>query len=216
MLTTIDIPIQTLIPIIKLVVFFISFTAHEVAHGYAALACGDTTAKIKGRLSLSPLKHIDVIGSVIMPIMLFLMRSETIIGWGKTVPVDFKKFTRGQHLFVSAAGVLANLFLVITGIGFFFLTKNMMIEGSSIWIQIFCVAGFMFVPINIILALLNILPLCPFDGWVFFKGFSEERKDLQEKKVNPYLLVFNIAMAFIILKVAGPVIIYGIKLITYG
>lgn len=211
-----EIPIQTLLPFIKLFVFFISFTIHEVAHGYAALLCGDSTAKDKGRLSLSPLKHIDLVGSIMLPLIIFLMRSDAIIGWGKTVPVDFHKFSKNQHLIVSCAGIIANLLLIVFGVFFFFLTKNMMVEGSSIMVQIFCLTGFMFIPVNAILALLNMIPLCPFDGWVFISGFNEERKNINEKKINPYYIVINIALAFIIIKAAGPWLIYGIKWITYG
>lgn len=217
MLTTLNqVPIQKFIPFIKLFVFFISFTAHEVAHGYAALLCGDSTAKDHGRLSLSPLKHIDMIGSIILPAILFFFQSDAIIGWGKTVPVNFKKFSRGQHLIVSSAGVVANLSLVLFGVAFFFLTKNMMVEGSSLGLQIFCLAGFMFIPVNAILAILNMIPLCPFDGWVFFYGFSKERENINDKKVNPYVIVMNVVLAFIIIKTSSSWLIYGIKWITYG
>lgn len=217
MLTKInEIPIQKLLPFIKLFVFFISFTIHEVAHGYAALWCGDSTAKDNGRLSLSPFRHIDLVGSIIIPSIIFLMQSDAIIGWGKTVPVDFKKFSRQQHLIVSSAGVVANILLIVFGVVFFFLTKNLMLEGSPLLLQIFCLTGFMFIPVNAILALLNMIPLCPFDGWVFFYGFNAERKNINEKKVNPYVILANIAMAFIIIKVTGPWLIYGIKWVTYG
>jgi Zn-dependent protease len=204
------------IPLIKMIVFILSFTAHELGHGYAALLCGDTTARDQGRLTFWVHKHMDLFGSVIIPLMLYLMNSATIIGWGKTVPVDFTKYTRPQHLLVASAGVLVNLALALFGLGFFYLTHHLMSQTAPMWKQIFCITGFMFLPLNLVLCLFNLLPLCPFDGWVFLKGFSAERTSIQKRKVKPLTLWINILLAFVILKLSTPWLIVGLERLTIG
>ncbi|MBU1171317.1 MAG: site-2 protease family protein [Proteobacteria bacterium] len=201
-------------PLIKLVVFYLSFTIHEIAHGYAAFWSGDHTPKKKGRLTLLPWKHMDMTGSVIVPGILFIMGSDTIIGWGKPVPVDFSAFSRPQHLWVASAGALANLVLAGLGLVFYALTHTMMKDGCSVATQAFCITGFMFLPINLVLCLFNIIPLCPFDGWVFFKGFSRKRKKIKDHRVHPLTVSMNIALAFVILKISTPFLIRLIKSMT--
>ena len=96
-----------------LVVLFFSVIIHEISHGYIALLNGDPTAKLYGRLTLNPIPHIDPVGTILVPALLFLSHSGILFGWAKPVPVNpsnFRNFRTGE-LSVSAAGPLSNFFL---------------------------------------------------------------------------------------------------------
>lgn len=107
--------------ILMLVPLIFSVTAHEVAHGYAAYRMGDSTAKLAGRLTLNPLKHLDFVGSFLLPAMLKFMGSPIIFGYAKPVPVNFaalRNYRKGT-IIVASAGVLTNLAIaVVSGILF--------------------------------------------------------------------------------------------------
>ena len=151
--------------IIYAVPVLMAITMHEVAHGYVAKWFGDRTASILGRLSLNPLRHIDPIGTVIVPLLLVMMGG-FVFGWAKPVPVsdrNLKKPLRDMA-FIGIAGPLSNVLMaIIWGV----LMKVNMIIGSRYdfgWtepLHMMCVVG---VQINFVLAWLNILPLPPLDG----------------------------------------------------
>ncbi|MCK5717658.1 MAG: site-2 protease family protein [Thiomargarita sp.] len=138
-------------------------TVHEVAHGWVALKCGDDTAKQLGRLTLNPIKHIDLIGTIILPAIL-LMTSGFMFGWAKPVPVNFSRLKqpRRDMAFVALAGPFANLlmaifWLIITKIGWV-MVESMPFTAFLIFVG---TAGLF---INIVLMLLNLLPILPLDG----------------------------------------------------
>src|SRR3989344_7642357 len=97
---------QLLIPTLSIILFLFSVIIHEVMHGFVALKFGDRTAEDTGRLTLNPLPHIDLIGSILLPALLFFSGSRFLIGWAKPVPVNplnFDNLRKGE-LFVSMAG----------------------------------------------------------------------------------------------------------------
>ncbi len=152
--------------VFPIVVLIMSVVAHEVAHGYAAYRHGDNTALFAGRLTLNPLPHIDMFGSVILP-LLALTTFGTFIGWAKPVPYNpynlQGKFAEG---WVSSAGILANISIaIVTGIIFKILLIQGMLNET--------LAGGMFniIWINISLALFNLIPIPPFDGAGIIKAF---------------------------------------------
>ena len=104
--------------IISFIIFYpivlFSIVAHEVAHGYAAYLSGDPTAKFYGRLSLNPIKHIDPIGTLLLPFIMFISNMP-MIGWAKPVPINilYTKNKRLALIFVSIAGPLANLLIIL-------------------------------------------------------------------------------------------------------
>lgn len=147
-----------------------SVTIHEVAHGYIALRMGDHTAQKAGRLTLNPIKHLDVFGSLLLPLMLKLTGSPVIFGYAKPVPVNFSNLRniRKSTIYVASAGVLANFILaVLSGILFQILnTYKFLWQTSFLNPYIMALYSMLFysVVINLVLAIFNLIPIPPLDG----------------------------------------------------
>lgn len=146
--------------IIQLIALIIAVVVHEVAHGYVAFRLGDPTAKEQGRLSLNPVPHIDLVGSIILPGLCLLTGGAFFLAWAKPVPVNpryFKSPVKGM-MWVAIAGPLSNLLLAyMAGV---LLHLGFILEFP----QLVMTFGFVFVYINCILALFNMLPVPPLDG----------------------------------------------------
>jgi Zn-dependent protease len=134
--------------------------AHEVAHGAMAYYFGDSTAKDQGRLTLNPIKHIDIFGSIILPVLLFLTHAGFIIGWAKPVPYNPYNLTnrRVGEFFVSIAGVVVNTIIAIV---FGLLLRFSSDLGLSAAVQEIMTYV---VLINLVLAVFNLIPIPPLDG----------------------------------------------------
>lgn len=159
--------IQFILLILPLI---LAVTLHEVAHGYAALKMGDHTARLAGRLTLNPIKHLDLFGSFLLPLVLKLSGSPIIFGYAKPVPVNYLNFRdyRKGTLWVASAGVLANAMLAVISAALFQLLAAT--KASGIQSQPGMLFEFLFqllaysVIINCILALFNLIPIPPLDG----------------------------------------------------
>lgn len=143
-----------------------AITVHEVAHGWAALHLGDPTAKFAGRLTLNPVKHVDPLGTVIVPFVMLIMSSGAwAFGWAKPVPVAFHNLRRPRRdmVLVAAAGPGVNLAMAL---GWALLLSQRIawdpgLDVGADWIVRMCFIG---VTINVLLAVFNMLPIPPLDG----------------------------------------------------
>lgn len=153
--------------IILFACFIPAVILHEVSHGVVALWCGDDTAKRAGRLTLNPVRHIDPIGSVILPAILILTHAP-VFGWAKPVPVSLSRLRRprDQAVLVGLAGPVTNIVLAaIAGVVFHLLISSSVVAGQvysppSLAAQI---AGY-FGIVNVLLAAFNLIPIPPLDG----------------------------------------------------
>jgi Zn-dependent protease len=168
-----------------------SIIIHEVAHGWVAYRMGDPTAKRLGRLSLNPLKHLDPIGTL----MLFLVG----FGWAKPVPVNFNSISdrRKGLIFVSSAGIFANILFAFIALLFFRLFSTSSSGIASILV-------FYVVQINITLAALNLIPIPPLDGSKILMGFVSKRTQYFLARLEPY--GFFIIIGFLYLGILDPLI----------
>ena len=142
-----------------------AITVHEVAHGWVAKKYGDNTASSQGRLTLNPIKHIDLFGTIILPGLLLVTGTGFIFGWAKPVPVDPRNFKNPLHdmAIVALAGPVSNLLMavvwaLIVRLG---VTIGAGTEAVSLPLIYSGVAG---ISINLVLALINLLPIPPLDG----------------------------------------------------
>jgi len=153
---------------------FAAIVFHEVSHGYVAYRLGDPTPKVRGRLTLNPLAHVDLIGTILVPLALVVMGSRFLFGWAKPVPINpnyFRKPFKGM-LYVAIAGPATNLTLALVTAGVGRLTLGAIPNsllfheqtfGAYLLQSIFYLLGF-FVIINVVLAVFNMIPIPPLDG----------------------------------------------------
>ena len=171
-----------MIYVLQISILIFSVIIHEVAHGYVAYKCGDNTAKLAGRLTLNPVSHIDLFGSIILPLCLILFQAP-VFGWAKPVPVNtryFKNYKR-DVIAVSIAGVSANFLLAIVASILMFVIRMTLTDSNSVLVPIHYILQYVVV-INVILGVLNLIPIPPLDGSRVF--FFMLPKDLAYKYGN--------------------------------
>jgi Zn-dependent protease len=166
-----------------------AITVHEAAHGWVAAKCGDNTALSLGRVTLNPIKHIDLIGTIILPtLMLFL--SGIVIGWAKPVPINWNNLNnpRRDMAFVALAGPAANFLMALIWASLaklgIFLTQS----GYN-WAEAIYYMGSAGIDINIILLILNLIPIPPLDGSRVIYSFLPTHITDQLKLIEPYGLI---------------------------
>ena len=150
--------IMQLDTVFSLLILIFSVVVHEVSHGWVASYLGDPTARLQGRLTLNPLPHIDPIGSVLIPLLLFFTNAGIMFGWARPVPINPYNL-RGKYgeVLVAAAGPLSNLLIALV-FGVLIRTGEGVLPDSFIHIAILTVM------VNIVLALFNLVPIPPLDG----------------------------------------------------
>lgn len=191
-------------------VLIMSVVVHEVAHGFAAYREGDETAYRLGRLTLNPLKHIDLVGSVILPLALVLTHSPFLFGWAKPVPYNphnFKHRKRGT-LFVASAGVLTNfLVALIFGIGLRILGH---FDVTGALPSIFTAIVF----VNLLLGFFNLVPIPPLDGSRILFALLPTRFQRYEHHLERYSLALVLLFVIFGWKFIAPAIFFIFKLFT--
>ena len=170
-----------------------AITLHEVAHGWVARYLGDNTAASQGRLSLNPLKHVDPVGTVLVPGILLLLGG-FLFGWAKPVPVDYRnlKNPKQDMALVAIAGPAVNLVMAFLWAGLLKIAIAQNVDGG-LWLGIaqMSVAG---VSINLVLMVLNLLPMPPLDGGRVAVGLLPLRPAIALSKLEPYGFVILIVL----------------------
>jgi Zn-dependent protease len=167
--------------IIDVITFYIPFLFalcfHEYAHGWVAQKLGDNTAFVMGRLTLNPMAHIDWVGTVLLPIMAILMPGIPLFGWAKPVPVNSRnlKNPRDGMFWVALAGPMSNILLFIIGLVFlaFVIKQSQFVPSLQMQKMIY-----MFLALNLYLAVFNLLPIHPLDGGKVIGRFLPARWDM--------------------------------------
>ncbi|MDA1354455.1 MAG: site-2 protease family protein [bacterium] len=200
--------------IIHLLALAIAVVIHEVAHGYVAYKLGDDTAKRQGRLTLNPIPHIDLFGTIIVPLLLLFSGSGFLIGWAKPVPVNAAAFRQPlkDMMWVALAGPVSNL-LLATGASVLFKLSH----GFGSINSMPALYGIYFlesmVVINIVLAIFNLVPIPPLDGSKILAPFLPYKWQSIMMQLEPYGLllvfaavyfgVFNVVIRFFVPPIIG-------------
>jgi len=197
--------------IFSILVLIFSVVVHEVSHGYSAYLLGDNTAKYQGRLTLNPIKHLELFGSIILPTVSYLTGG-FIIGWAKPVPYNPNNFRpedrRKGNIWVASAGILANLsiavfFGIIIRLGGFLGLSQTVIDISST-----------IVFLNIVLAIFNLMPFPPLDGSKIIFGVLGHKSIKIERFMEKYSIGFLIFFLFFLWRYITPAIYFVFKLMT--
>ena len=202
--------IQT-VAIYALPVLF-AITIHEAAHGYVARYFGDNTAWTLGRVTLNPIKHIDPVGTIVMPLLLYIATSGAFLfGYAKPVPVQFGNLRNPKRdmIWVALAGPGSNLIqALLWGIGFYFL------QGAGVTEPFFikmCQAGLL---VNVVMFVFNLFPLPPLDGGRILVGLLPYKQALLVSRIEPW--GFFVVMALVLAGVLTTFWMRPLMDLTYG
>ena len=176
--------------VFSILILIMSVVVHEVSHGFAASYLGDPTARLQGRLTLNPLPHIDPVGSVLVPLILFFTNAGIMLGWAKPVPVNPYNL-RGKYgeAIVAAAGPLSNIAIAVL-FGLLIRIVGDALPASFLQMAVAVVV------INIVLALFNLVPIPPLDGSKVLFAFLPHH--LQEVRESLERYGFFIVLIFIV------------------
>ena len=182
-----------LVPLVIAIVF------HEVAHGLVARRLGDPTAEERGRLTLNPIKHVDPVGTIILPMILAISHAP-IFGWAKPVPVNYARLRnpRRDMVLVALAGPGMNLLLAIAGAAVLAATLSLSGGAEDGAARFIAVNALNFIGINIFLGVFNLLPVPPFDGGHVVEGLLPPNLARQFHKIGRFSLLVLVLLLLVL------------------
>jgi len=188
---------EILITLLAVVVLIISIILHELAHGFVSYLLGDPTPKEAGRLTLNPIKHIDLLGSVLLPLLLVISNVGVIFGWAKPVPIDPRNYknARTGWILTAIAGPISNFIIF----GLMFLILYLFNFGEVVRLIIWYAMA-----INFVLGAFNLIPIPPLDGfWLVFNILPDSiRNRILLVLESSYGIVINIVGALFAILIA--------------
>ncbi|MDD5738432.1 MAG: site-2 protease family protein [Candidatus Pacebacteria bacterium] len=187
--------------IFSIIILVFSIIIHEVAHGAMAERLGDKTARDMGRITLNPIKHIDLFGSIIVPLLLVVMRSSMLIGWAKPVPINpyalqDRKYGEAK---VAIAGPLANISVALL----FVFVLRIVPFGGSLFYQNLGMILQEIVWINLLLAFFNLVPIPPLDGSHILFAFLGEKYNEVKVFLNQFGIFFLLIFLYFVFPYLG-------------
>jgi Zn-dependent protease len=199
--TDIDLP-QLLVAFVVLIA---SLTVHEAAHAWTASRLGDPTARLLGRLTLNPAVHVDVIGTIVFP-LIAMVTGFPLIGWAKPVPVNMRNLQHPRRDFaiVAAAGPISNLLLAAGGALIFTVWDA---NAASATNELIATGLIRFVLLNVLLAVFNMIPIPPLDGGNVLMGVLPEPMAVMIDKLRPwgFLLLYGLMLSGLLAAIIFPV-----------
>ena len=197
--------------IFYIVVLIMSVIIHEVSHGFMAEKFGDKTARLAGRLTLNPIPHLDLFGSIILPVLLIVTHAGFLFGWAKPVPYNPNNLTnrRWGTLAVASAGILANLFIaIIFGV---FIRLGVYFDYANPSFYFICgLIAF----VNLLLAFFNLMPFPPLDGSKILFSFLPARFARFEDLLERYSIIIFLLFIFFIWDRIFPGVFYVYHLLV--
>jgi Zn-dependent protease len=185
-----------------------AITLHEAAHGYVARHFGDMTAHAQGRISLNPVRHIDLVGTIVVPVAILLLSGYSFLfGWAKPVPVNYSALRKPrQHMaWVAAAGPLANLAMTLVWAALLKVASLLPATGFSTFVELAARAGIL---VNLVFMFLNLLPILPLDGGRIVASLLPRRAAWQYSRLEPFGVPLLLILLFtnVLSVVLGPLV----------
>ncbi len=195
--------------VIQFAVVMFAISVHEAAHAWTADRFGDPTARLQGRVTLNPVPHIDLIGTIIFPLLLVFM-GQPVFGWAKPVMVNpyNLRHPRRDHMYIAAAGPVSNLAVAISStVLFLILKKTGLYPANGGVIDIVAVILFYLIVINVFLALFNLIPVPPLDGSGILEGllYGEALRIYLSIKPYGFIILIGVIYLGIFNYIASPV-----------